>query len=440
MRFRWAYLLMILPTLTDCLETGRLPSTPREFITEVVLAIVVGGCVRMIYSQQEGILARTAWLNLLSDVTSSSNEADTVEQAFRFATRRICQEGVWSFCQVYVPERHPPSSIRSASPLFFDAKGSRPDLKAALDALRFDRGTGLVGRVLDRGEIDGVSDLKTDPVLSRSEALAKSGMTSALAFPIKIGHETAAVFLCLSEHPVNGTKDVLHHMSVVGVELGRAMERKRLQEDYTEAVWKEQRRIAHELHDGLGQQLTGLGYMANTLSESLSGSEESKGAERITQGIARALDQIRGLARGVQPVELEAEGLMSALAELAEQARSTYGIPVRFECTGSALVKDSEVAMHLYRIAQEAVTNAVKHGRPKSVTITLEGQKEGILLTIRDDGLGMEGRESMNQGSGLRIMKYRASTIGASLAFEPGDRGGMIVRCALSSADGVLRE
>ncbi|HLY08889.1 MAG TPA: GAF domain-containing sensor histidine kinase [Planctomycetota bacterium] len=439
MKFRWAYLLMILPTLTDCLETGRLPSTPREYITEVVLAIVVGACVRMIYSQEEGILARTAWLNLLSDVASSSNEADTVDQAFRFATRRICQEGVWSICQVYVPKGSPPTAVLPASPLFFDARGPRPALKEAVDALRFDVGKGLVGRVLERGETDWVSDVRTDPVLSGSEALVQSGTTSALAFPIKIGRETAAVFLCLSPRPFKGAQDVLHYLSVVGVELGRAIERKRLQEDYTEAVWTEQRRIARELHDSLGQELTGLGYMANSLSETLSGSEESKNAERITHGIARALDQIRGIARGLLPVELEADGLMSALAELADQTRTIYGIPVRFDCTKPALVKDGDVALHLFRIAQEAVTNAVKHGRPKWVTITLEGQSEGILLSIRDDGVGPAGRGPVNQGSGLRIMKYRASTIGATLTVQAADGGGMLVTCTLPSTTGVPR-
>ncbi|HEV3027399.1 MAG TPA: GAF domain-containing protein, partial [Planctomycetota bacterium] len=190
MKFRWAYLLMILPTVTDCLETGRLPSSPREFITEVVLAFVVAACVHIIYRQEEGILARTAWLNLLSDVTSASNEADTVEQVFRFATRRICREGVWSSCQVYVPNRGEPPGVVPPPPFFFETEAVRPGLKEAIRGLQFDPGQGLVGRVLERGEIDWVTELKEDPVFSRSEALLKSGMTSALAFPIKIGRET----------------------------------------------------------------------------------------------------------------------------------------------------------------------------------------------------------------------------------------------------------
>ncbi|HEV3028164.1 MAG TPA: sensor histidine kinase, partial [Planctomycetota bacterium] len=226
---------------------------------------------------------------------------------------------------------------------------------------------------------------------------------------------------------------------VVGVELGRAIERKRLQEDYTEAVWKEQRRIAHELHDSLGQELTGLGYMANTLSETLAGREESKSAERITKGISQALDQIRGLARGVLPVELQAEGLMSALEGLAEQTGSIYGIPVRFECNRPVLVKDGEVAMHLFRIAQEAVTNAVKHARPKSVTIRLENPGDGIVLGVQDDGIGAAGVDAINRGSGLRIMKYRASTIGATLTVKAGEGEGTTVTCAWPTTSAVLR-
>jgi len=202
-----------------------------------------------------------------------------------------------------------------------------------------------------------------------------------------------------------------------------------------DAVWQQQRRIAHELHDSLGQELTGLGFLAKSLSRSMEGTEGSEAAGRVKDGIERALDQLRGIAKGVMPVEPEAEGLMSALAQLAATLEKMCSIPCRFDCPVPVAVASHQVASHLYRIAQEAATNAMKHAKPKLVTLSLTTDAKGLILRIEDDGVGLPARhENLQAGSGLRIMKYRAAALGADLSFVSRSPSGTIVTCTLPFA------
>jgi len=199
-----------------------------------------------------------------------------------------------------------------------------------------------------------------------------------------------------------------------------------------DAVWQQQRRIAHELHDSLGQELTGLGFLAKSLVRSMEGTEASDAAGRVKDGIERALEQLRGLAKGVMPVEPEAEGLMSALQQLATSLEKRCGIPCRFECPAPVKVARHQVASHLYRIAQEAATNAVRHAKPRAMTVSLWTDFRGLILQIEDDGVGLPSREEKLQGgSGLRIMKYRAAALGADLTFASRSPSGTIVTCLL---------
>jgi len=199
-----------------------------------------------------------------------------------------------------------------------------------------------------------------------------------------------------------------------------------------DAVWQQQRRIAHELHDSLGQELTGLGFLAKSLVRSMEGTEGSEAAGRVKDGIERALEQLRGIAKGVMPVEPEAEGLMSALQHLAATLEKMCGVPCRFDCPAPVKVARHQVASHLYRIAQEAATNAMKHAKPKAVTISLSSNATGLLLRVEDDGIGLPDREEKLQGgSGLRIMKYRAAALGAELTFASRSPSGTIVTCSL---------
>jgi signal transduction histidine kinase len=284
--------------------------------------------------------------------------------------------------------------------------------------------------VQERGEIEWVENLKAVNLTGDYAPLVEAGLRSAVAFPVKAGREIVAVVECFTDRIVKGSENLLPAMTAVGLELGRVVERRRLQEGYTEAVWEQQRKIAQELHDGLGQELSGVGYLTKSLAEALKGTDQFQIAEMAKEGIGRSLDQIRGMAKGVLPVDLDSEGLMAALGQLAETTSSVFGIKCHLVCYTPVFVEDNAVALHLYRIAQESVTNAVKHGRPKQVTITLSSGSGGLKLTVRDDGSGLP-ESPPSAGSGLKIMRYRAASIGATLTLERGPEGGTIVTCVM---------
>lgn len=201
----------------------------------------------------------------------------------------------------------------------------------------------------------------------------------------------------------------------------------RLERQIMEISERERERIGHELHDGLGQQLTGIAFLSKALSHKLDAQAlpEAQEASQIVAMINQAVSETRQLARGLQPVEVEANGLMSALEGLANNVEALFHIKCGFHCSTPVLLHDRNSANHLYRIAQEAVNNAIKHGKAKHISIELAAPQGRIQLVVRDDGSGMDQLSSDNSpGMGLQIMRYRANLIGASLDIENGpDKG-----------------
>ena len=210
-------------------------------------------------------------------------------------------------------------------------------------------------------------------------------------------------------------------------------ERERLEKDVLEISEREQRRIGHDLHDGLGQHLTGTALASQVLAERLAAHElsEAHDAERIVGLIEDGIELTRSLARGLSPVALDADGLTVALTELAAQTTSQFYLPCIFSAVPVRLT-DPTAATHLYRIAQEAVGNAIRHGRPNRIEIALsEVSPSHLRLAVRDDGAGLPpdaGRSRV--GLGLRIMAHRARMIGGELVVRAGVADGTVVECS----------
>jgi two-component system sensor kinase FixL len=207
-------------------------------------------------------------------------------------------------------------------------------------------------------------------------------------------------------------------------------EERRLQEEVVRIATLEQRRIGQELHDHLQQELTGLGLLAQSLAEELvSGEHPAAGAAaRLAQGISDAHAHVRALAQGLVPADIDADGLVEALRRLASGMEETDAVHCRFEQHGSIESLDDAAATQLYRIAQEAANNAVKHASANAVTIRLGGDDQGVALEVRDDGIGMP-RHPPTEGVGLRIMEHRCSLLGARLLVGACEGGGTLVRC-----------
>lgn len=208
-------------------------------------------------------------------------------------------------------------------------------------------------------------------------------------------------------------------------------DRKRAEEALAQVGVDERQRIRRDLHDSVGQDLTGLSSMARSLSRKLHGRAlpEAEAADAIVRGIQQTLDDVQGAIKGLGPVEMDPLGLMVALEQLVETAQAQYDADVRYECVGAVGVEDNNSAMHLFRIAQEAINNAAKHARARHIVVSLSGGDGRVCLEIHDDGVGIGNDVEGSSGMGLRIMRYRANTVGADFRIEALAEGGTRVMC-----------
>jgi PAS domain S-box-containing protein len=208
-------------------------------------------------------------------------------------------------------------------------------------------------------------------------------------------------------------------------------DRKRLEKTILRISEREQRRIGQDLHDGLGQHLTGIAFMSKVLEEKLSevSIPESRDAAKIVQLVNDAIRKTKELSRGLLPVVSEAHGLMSALKQRAGELEDLFQIRCHFDCEEPVLIGDINVATHLYHIAQEAVNNSICHGKSQNIEIGLHNDNGVGILTIRDDGHGFPSKPASQPGVGLSIMNYRAGMVGGSLKIQPNEDRGIMVTC-----------
>lgn len=219
-------------------------------------------------------------------------------------------------------------------------------------------------------------------------------------------------------------------------------ERSRLQKEILEISEREQRRIGHDLHDSLCQHLTATALAGRVLGEKLAAGSlaEAADADQIVQLIQDGIELARNLAHGIAPVEMEDEGLMAAFEELVSSIEKNSKIHCVFACETPVLIQDATSATHLYRIAQEAVSNAIRHGQPGQILISLTQSAERIKLCVEDDGVGLPENWQKSPGFGTRIMAYRAAMMNASISIEPNPTGGTLVECSLPMAAAGLKQ
>jgi PAS domain S-box-containing protein len=208
-------------------------------------------------------------------------------------------------------------------------------------------------------------------------------------------------------------------------------EREQLQRALLDISAREQRRIAQDLHDGLGQHLTGIAFMAKVHEKRLAEMNiaEAADAAKLVRLVNEAVHKARELARGLLPVMSDAQGLMSALQSWAGEVEDIFGVSCTFVCDAPVLVADNSVATHLYHIAQEAANNGIKHGRARSIVLQLCVESGFGVLRIIDDGEGIPDDRQNGQGMGLHIMSYRSAMIGGRLEINRNDTRGTTVCC-----------
>jgi PAS domain S-box-containing protein len=208
-------------------------------------------------------------------------------------------------------------------------------------------------------------------------------------------------------------------------------ERRQLEWRLAESQAEERRHMARELHDEIGGHMTGIGLLAQSLQAALTQAESPLAAktQELVHNIGEAHQRLRSVVRGLVPVEAIPEGLMAAMDNLARHCETVSGIPCRFQCEPAVRVDDPVTALHLFRIAQEAVNNAVRHAKPSEVTIRLQQTAQRFEVVVTDDGRGIGEIPATHAGAGLAGMGQRARLLGGDCSVQAREAGGTTVRC-----------
>lgn len=206
-------------------------------------------------------------------------------------------------------------------------------------------------------------------------------------------------------------------------------EKHRLQQEVLRIAEQEQARIGHDLHDGVGQTMTGIGTLLEALESGLEG-EQKRLAGRIRQIVQDSVAEVRRMSHGLAPSGVKNRGIDGGLRLLADTIRENYRTACECDITPGIKLADIEAETHVFRIAQEAVNNAMRHGKPKLIKLALTRLGDGeCQLTVEDNGAGMKNASRKGEGIGLRVMQYRTDLIRGILAVRPRPGGGVVVTC-----------
>ncbi len=275
-----------------------------------------------------------------------------------------------------------------------------------------------------------VEDFRTETRFLPSALLLERGVASGISVII---HGPGKPYGVLGAHTLRPRKFLdqeVHFVQSIANVLAAAVERSALDEEFFRVSDREQRRIGRDLHDGLCQQLVGIEFMNSVVVQQLAANPVAKSeAVRIGKLLRDVVCQARTLAHRMSPVQLESNGLMSALEILIANSAKLSSVPCRYECPQPMLVEDRRVATHVYHIAREALANAIKHGQAKSVSVALSKVNDDAILSVSDNGCGFMWDRKTMEGMGLRSMKCRAEMIHGVLTIDSEIGKGTTVGC-----------
>jgi PAS domain S-box-containing protein len=286
----------------------------------------------------------------------------------------------------------------------------------------------LVGR--------NVSLLMPEPYAGEHDGYVRNYLLTGLAKIMGIGRDVTGLRRDGTVFPAHlgvSTFTVGGRQMFAGV-LRDLTEQRRLEREIIEIGAEEQRRIGQDLHDGLCQELTGVSFALEVLGQKLANrlAPETGSIRKVAELVDQSIGHARTLAHGLQPVTLDASGLTSALRDLAAKVEDTDHVSCMFVCDSDVLVHDNVVATHVFRIAQEAIGNAIKHGKARTIVLDLSAADGCLRLTVSDDGVGLGAATSGDgNGIGLQTMAYRARVVGGQVEVRGGEKGGTVVSCAV---------
>jgi len=287
----------------------------------------------------------------------------------------------------------------------------------------------LFGITMKKQEQLNIWDYVVDPRAKERFSRNMGIMKAMVNLPTRMKRKNGSEIDCMVTVSIKNASDG----SVRGYQgiIRDVTEKKKLEKELIEISERERREIGHDLHDGLGQLLTGIALKSKSLAKSLKNKSlpEARYAERLTELANDAINQAGYLVKGLVPVNLQTGGILTALKEMSDNSNITYGISCSFNSNCIKIECDNLTANQLYRIAQEAVLNAVKHSKAKQILINLDEEDNRIVLSIKDDGIGFQLDQEVSGGRGLHIMQYRANMVDATLRIRRNDESGMTITC-----------
>lgn len=220
-------------------------------------------------------------------------------------------------------------------------------------------------------------------------------------------------------------------------------EKRDLEREIIQISEEEKRRIGQDLHDGLGQMLTGIGLMSQNLAQKMeaNGIPGYSELKEITEMIKEADNYARTLSHSLTPVEVESGSLTISLELLCKRAQKLFDIDCEFDGNGDTEIDNQTAAIHLYRIAQEAISNAVKHGKANNIRVSLESREDKIRLVVEDDGIGFSkaAEKGSKDGLGVHTMRYRAHMSGGDLQIGESSEGNTQIECLIPESGRLIK-
>jgi two-component system CheB/CheR fusion protein len=367
-------------------------------------------------SLERAVDARTATLTVLQDVAGAANRATSVDEAVRMAIQLVCVHAGFDLGHAWRVD----DTTHTVVPLdvWYVAPGrDYSDFVEVTMRTVLGPGDGVIRRTLARGEPQWIEDVRGQEFVRG--AFEKFGIRSVATLPVMVEGRPIVVLemFSSSSRGIPGSA-FLPSLASVGIHIGHVIERQMLEKQVADQTDRERRSIGQELHDSVGQSLAGLAMMAGELKAQIEGGQDKpklSAIDALHRGIEGAKSELRNVIRGMLPVEFDGNGLMNALLDLAETTEAMHSVKCRFVSDDPELVAIDEGFMgaQLYRIAQEAVRNAVTHGEATAIEIALRGRRR-IELEVTDDGHG-DWTHADTRGSGVRIMRYRADLIGGRI-------------------------
>lgn len=374
---------------------------------------------------------RTAHLRLLQDAAVLANSARSLEEAAAAVLERVCRFGGWAAGHAYwIRER---GVLEPSEAWYVGAAAEEHEalLRETVGGRTLPPGAGLPGRVVTSGQaLSTVAGAEVDD--PRLPSLEGSPLAAVVAFPVLVGDEVVGVLEFLGADAGERRAGLLKLMVDVGTQLGRVVERDRADRKLADLTFQEQQRLGEELHEGLGQQVSALAMLARSFHKRLSARSDPEAdlAGELEENLQAARKQVHRLSKGLMPVRLLQKGLTGVLEELAEEVRAVHPVDCDLEFAPGLDVRDDRVATALYRIAREAVNNALRHAEASRISIRLARLEEGLLaLEVVDDGKGLRDEDPEAGGLGLRIMRDRAALVQGELVVEPAPDAGTRVEC-----------